>query len=57
MKKYYKHLQKYSPTPKIIPTALSTATKYDTNFNYKLFPVIKQHRALAAGGTIWDPEL
>ena len=31
--------------------------KYDTNFNYKLFPVIKHHRALAAGGTIWDPEL
>ena len=56
MKKYYKQLQKYSPKP-TTHTALATHGRYDTNFNYKLFPAIKLHRALAAGGTIWDPEL
>ena len=53
MSKYYKHLQKYSSTP----NALSTLKQYDTNFNYNLFPIVKRHQALAAGGTIWDPTL
>lgn len=55
MKKYYKHLQKYSPPAKALQ--ITKEPKYDTNFNYNLFPANKHHKAFATGGTIWDPTL
>ena len=38
-------------------TNASSTMQFDKNFNYNLFPAAKQHKALATGGTIWDPML
>ena len=53
MKRYYKPKQKYAKT-QYDNRALQIQARYDTCFNYSLFP---KHKAYATGGTIWDPEL
>jgi hypothetical protein len=63
MRCYYKQ---YSKT-KAHKKALFSNRKYDTNFHYSIFPCAKaqqsipndrfQHLAMAAGGTVWDPQL
>ena len=58
MKRHYKQNQVYSGTK--YGKALTAG--HDTNFDYSLFPSPKQarkvtHRAMAAGGTVWDEEL
>ena len=58
MKRHYKHNQVYSGTK----YGKALMAKYNTHFNYSLFPTPKQarntaHRALAAGGTVWDEQL
>ena len=53
MKRYYKPKQKYAKT-QYDNKALQIKARYDTCFNYSMFP---KHKAYATGGTIWDPEL
>jgi hypothetical protein len=58
VKRHYKQNQVYSGTK----YGKALTARYDTNFNFNLFPTPKQarkvpHRALAAGGTVWDEEL
>ena len=58
MKQSYKQNQVYSGTK----YGKALRTKLDTNFDYTLFPSPKQapqvsHKAMAAGGTVWDERL
>ena len=63
MSRYYKQYAKDKPHKK----ALFSNQNYDTTFHYSLIPCAKahqsipikqfQHLAMAAGGTVWDPQL
>ena len=58
VKRHYKQNQVYSGTK----YGKALYTNYDTNFDYTHFPSPKQarkvtHKALAAGGTVWDEDL